>query len=131
MIKNLLVIISLMGHPIFVSAADNTKQIMNELSTDLAIAETNLRIVLARPANSKKWPKEFKSYESCEMKLSAALRLLAFEQRHPGYLEGLHGDADWNQYKGVRELYESLKGTSDAFIQNRQTKKTNPAEAVR
>ncbi|RYZ76913.1 MAG: hypothetical protein EOP05_03565 [Proteobacteria bacterium] len=68
-------------------------------------AESNLRIVLNKPANGARFtPQEV----SCERKLSASLRLLNFEQRFPGYLQGKHGSTRWDQYNGVVELHDQL-----------------------
>lgn len=108
-----------------VYAQDKTKDIMNKLSTELDLAETNLRVVLGTPTKGEKWPEELKNLNTCDAKLASALRLLAFEQRHPGYLQGLHGTATWDQYNEVLKLFERLEGTNDAFALNRQRKSSN------
>ena len=69
----------------YIHAADNTDKIMRELSTGLDIAESSLRIILNEPVKGSKF-----SYKqvNCENQLKAAMALLNFEMRHPGYLQG-------------------------------------------
>ena len=110
--KIVLVVILCLG---FISpnafGADNTKKIISELSTDLDIAESSLRIILNKPSKG-----EFPSGVSCGDKLNASMNLLNFEMRHPGYLQGKFGTSTWGQYNGVRDLFDQLSGKYNFFF---------------
>ena len=95
-------------------AADSTSKIMKELGTELDIAESSLRIITGEYADGKNHAKWSKS-DACNDKLNAALALLNFEQRHPGYLEGKYGTANWGQYTEVRRLFDKIASKNQFF----------------
>ncbi|MDG0817308.1 hypothetical protein [Bdellovibrio svalbardensis] len=106
----------------------NTRKIMNELGMGLDIAENNLRILLNKPANGT----PFKSYEvSCKNQLAAAMTLLNYEMRHPGYLQGRYGKADWAQYNKVRELFEQAAEKYDFYYKDNKTSKSSSSQGTR
>ena len=96
---------------------------MKVVGTQMDIAEGNLRVALSKPAHGT-FPLEMLS---CESKYSSLMRVLAFEQRFPGYLEGKHGASTWDQYKAVRELFEELR-QDDSFEPSR---KLDPEASMR
>lgn len=94
------------------SNSDPTKKAMLEVGMNLDSAEAALRVVLNKPASGV-LPDQMRS---CEAKLEAAMTLLNFEQRHPGYLQGKHGKIEWAQYNSVRKLYEEAASKFDFYF---------------
>jgi hypothetical protein len=85
---------------------------LRELGTDLDVAESSLRVLMNEPVKGTKFSdKEI----SCENQLKAAMALMNFEMRHSGYLQGKHGDLNWPQYQGVRELFNKLPNKYEFF----------------
>lgn len=80
----------------------------NHARPDLDIVETSLRVILKEPASPIPRLMRLTLFSNTEA-LSAALRLLNFEQRHPGYLEALKlGTAEGEQEEAVKRLYGVL-----------------------
>ena len=95
-------VFSFFSTPIFANDDLNTRQVMEDVGTDLDIAESSLRIILNKPASGRFDEKTI----SPEARVAAAMALLGFEMKHPGHLRGLHGDTEWPQYNTVLELFK-------------------------
>lgn len=77
---------------------------MGEVSGEVDIAESSLRVLLNEPASGK-FPA---SMTTDGARFDAAVRLLNVELRRPGLLRH-EGFSDWKQFQAVRRLFRKLE----------------------
>lgn len=85
-------------------AAYAADPVMEECGNPMDIFESNLRVILNKPAKGitpLHWRKQ-------KTKVEAALALASWDAQYPGCLQGAFGESTWAQYNGVRALYKEF-----------------------